>query len=407
MKKESSQSEVDKQKMVNLSEFDDDNYSVKSDSLAMACLGSKIRLSHKRNFEGLLSKVKGVDVKKFIDEDAPLKVSLTVKEYNILFSPESTKKVLDNFKSTARYYSKNSGFEVYDEKNLEGEPTYINVVDSIRVAGSGALEILFTRSVMPHLEEMKERALILDIRTYSQLNSKYSQKLFELFTDWRAKKVVFTRVDVVLIRKILAIPDSYSSYRIKKQILDPAIENIQDVTKLGVDYTSAKGKTGKAIKYFDFVVTGPGDEEASVVKQEVNENVLINKFEEWGVSDEQFQAIVDMRIEKGKPVIQSALDSFFKIMKKISEDVLTYNFEEVLDMCLNAGYCARLDKAWFIDEVKAGAEIRKRERAHQEQKGLEREARLNIVSEVPAELKSSGVTSPKDLLKKARQKNSD
>ncbi len=373
--------------MFDISEMDNVNYSVKSDVLATALLGDHIKPTYKRCFEGLLTKMKSVDVELFISEDKPLRVRLSPQEYNIMF-PRFNKGIPKVFEGAAAYYSQNSSLAVPQEENPE-KLRHINVVDSALVLPSGELEILFTRSILPHLSDVKKRLLVIDISQFGFLTSKYSQKLYETFSSWRLKCDIF-RADINYLRVILCVPPGYSDYKFRTLILDRSIKEINTKTTMRVSYNSEKGAKGKAIKYLTFIL---GLDDAEELENNQQDTLLlapelVNTFVSEGVTDKQFFAIVDLRLSHNKPTAQAAIESYIDKLVNISKKPETLDLEEILGMLLAQGWKGWPQLKYFINPSYTG-----KSRSNPKPK----------MAELPAE-KPDGVTSAIDMLKNARQK---
>jgi plasmid replication initiation protein len=382
--------EKDGQFSFDLPEFNDSNYSVKSDALAYAALGCKVKTVHKRTFEGLLSKINLVDVDDFIRNDKPLWVSLSILEYKMMFPRDS--RVVGIFKSAVAYYSKNSTVEVWEDGNYKAEPTYINVVDTARIAANGSIEFLFTRGIMPHLRDAQARFLVLDIREYSKLSSKYAQKMYEIISDWMALGLAANQIEIIAIRKILSVPVSYNNVRFMNLLLDVAINEINEKTQVIVAYTPVKGDFGKAFEFLSFTTTLkeiPLEEGEPEQLDILDEGV--NLYEDFGVTDAQFKTIVKMRVDKKRPVFQESLNEYFQVMVNISAAPDTLSFEDILSIVLMQGYVSTLKKEWFY--VNGQPPATKADTVQRKPK----------MAELPAE-KPDGVTSAIDMLKNARQK---
>lgn len=328
--------------------FNNEKYSVKSDILAVALLGDGIKPTYKRCFEGLLTKIKGIDVEAFILEDKPLRVRLSPQEYNLMF-PLNAKGVADVFENSAIYYSKNTTLAVPQED----DPTkleYINVVDSAKVVSSGELEVLFTRSILPHLSDVKRRLLIIDITQFGLLTSKYSQKLYETFSSWMSKADMH-RASIDFLRKVLNVPDGYSDYKFRTQLLNGALSEINRKTKMQVSYESEKGSRGKAIKYLTFVL-GVKDDVSSQVDllfTDDAEDVLVNGFSADGILDPMFFNIVNRRKSLGKPVDQAAIDAYIGKLVGISKKPESLPLQEIVGMILAQGWKGWPQQSHFID----------------------------------------------------------
>ncbi|MBD3843553.1 MAG: replication initiation protein, partial [Campylobacterales bacterium] len=301
-------------------EVDNSNYSVKSDSLAQAILGKHIKIVYKRVFEGLLSQIKSVNIREFIEMDKPLLVNLSPAEYKAMFPRDSRIETI--FKEAARYYSKNTTLEIPNDDDPDN-PVFINVVDKAHILPSGEIEVLFTRSILPHLDEVKDRLLVLDIRDFAALSSKYSQKLFELFTSW--KDTINTQVSVEKLKQILSVPDSYSTSRFCSLALDVAINEINEETSLIVSYEKKKGNRGKAIKYLVFTIYEKQDDNPSLSLEGLEENSkfpgLINTFKTSGIKDEVFFTVAEIRRdqEKPKPTNQESMNAYFRKVIEIAK----------------------------------------------------------------------------------------
>ena len=332
-------------------ELNDNNFSVKSDALANAALGAKISPNIKRCFEGLLSKISCIDLDEFIEKDKPLRVRLTQSEYRKTFP--KAKNVSDVFKKAKNYYGKNCQVEIW--KDGENEPELINVVDTAKILNNGTLEMLFTRGIMPHLKEVQGRFLILNISEFSNLSSKYSQKLYELSSAWAGNDCLYTRVEIDTLKKILSVPDSYNTFRFNKQILTPSTKEVSEKTTHKISFTLEKGDTGKSYKYIDFrveVEQKDSDEASGIEGESKQEAVAVNKWKDKGVTDLQYQTIIELRVQKKKPVFQGSMDEFFKVLEGISEEETTLDFKECVSYVVNHGYVGKLNKTWFLCEKK-------------------------------------------------------
>jgi plasmid replication initiation protein len=331
-------------------ELDDMNFSVKSDALANAALGAKISPNIKRCFEGLLSKISCLDLDEFIAKDKPLKVLLSQSEYRRIFP--KAKNVSDTFRKAKSYYVKKCQVEIWNENSEE--PDIINVVDTARILKDGSLEMLFTRGIMPHLKEVQGRFLILNISEFSKLSSKYSQKLYELSSAWAGNGCLYTRVEIDVLKKIMSVPSSYNTFRFHKQIITPSAEEISGKTPHKISFTLEKGATGKSYKYIDFKieVEKTKSEEDKGAEEAQTEVVTINNWKEKGVTDLQYQTIVELRVQKNKPVFQGSMDEFFKVLEEISKQETTLDFKECVSYVVNHGYVGKLYSTWFLCEKK-------------------------------------------------------
>lgn len=317
----------EKQLILNLPEFNDRSYSVKSDVLANAVLGYQIKTTYKRAFEGLLSKISTVDINAYIKEDKPLIVSLSPREYQQRFPRE--RNITKTFSETARYYQKNSSLEILypnDAGNI-GKEEYINVVDTARIKENGDIEILFTRGILPHLNDVRGRLLIMNIDEFGKLTGKYSQKIFEIFSAWLSKDVTINKVEIEWLRMILKVPESYNFSRFKKQILDISIKDIHEHTQVKVNYEAEK--EGRSFKYINFIISNKQQGEMDLISEDLD--LITNQFKEKGITDEMFFALKSRRESLGLASDQVGMNAACNILIKIAKMKDTLDLESVFD----------------------------------------------------------------------------
>jgi len=326
------QENKNQQMTFNLPEFDDRSYSVKSDILANAVLGSQIKTTYKRAFEGLLSKMTTLDINAYIKEDKPLRVSLSPKEYQQRFPRE--RNIKETFRETARYYQKNSSLEIIypNDAGNDGKEEYINVVDTATIRPSGEIEILFTRGILPHLNDVRGRLLIMNIDEFGKLTGKYSQKIFEIFSAWLSKDIVSNRVEIEWLRTILKVPQSYNFSRFKKQILDISIKDIHEHTQLQITILNIE-KQGRSFKYIHFSLSN-NEQEIDLINK--NLDLVTNQFRNQGITDEMFNDLKSRRESLGLTFDQPGMNASCKILIKISEMEHTHDLETIFDITISS-----------------------------------------------------------------------
>lgn len=334
-----SKDDVDGQMTFDIPEFDNTSYSVKSDSFAMSVLNAGIKPSYKRCFEGLLSKVTRMDVNDYIVNDKPLRVSLSPSEYNARFPRDAN--IRNTFRETAKFYQKNSHLEVIDPEDQDGEEKYINIVDTASIKPNGDLEILFTRGVLPHLNDAKSRLLIMDIDQFGKLGGKYAQKLFEVFSGWSKnnKDVIFqTKAEIDWFRKTLRVPSTYNFTNFKNSIFDSGIEEIHEKTDMRVEYSIIK--EGRKNKYFNISVSWFDETVAVQNKVDVEEgsSEVVNHFADKGFDDVMFQDLLDRRKQLGQPHDQAGMNAACRTLLRIANEPGTYSLDEILDMTISNGW---------------------------------------------------------------------
>jgi hypothetical protein len=342
--------------MFNIPELDDENYSIKGNSLAESVMGAKIKPVYKRCFEGILTKLKFVNIQDYIVNDRPLRIQLTQDEYRAMFPRDN--RITQIFIETARFYTRNTTLEIPSyNKNVPSK--LVNVVDTAQVLENGTLEILFTRGILPYLSNEQDKFLALDIREFSKLTSKYAQKLYELLTSWRMSddSGARYRVPVDLFMRIMSVPASYSQSQFFHQILSPAINEIVEKTSFVPTVFPERGSKGKAIKYYDFSVTVAlptdgafSDEPAELPVQK--EIPIENRFKHFGITDEMIATIVETKRSKDKPVSQFTVDSYLEMIINCAKRPDTHDLNDCLSIAISSGWIVPKCE-WLIDAEKA------------------------------------------------------
>lgn len=216
-----------------------------------ALFGAHVNPTYRNCVKGVLSKIKAMDINMSILHDTPLKVVLSPGEYQEMF-PCAEKSIADIFEESVKYYSEKTNLAVTLLKSLSGEK-HINVIDGAWVNEAGEIEILFTRSILPFLGDIKYRLNFIDVTEFNLLSNRYSQKLYEVFS--RASLVLETLcVEVDSIRALLKVPEGYSDYKLRTIIVLRAVKEINKKTKIQVLCSFEKGERGKAVKFIRFVI---------------------------------------------------------------------------------------------------------------------------------------------------------
>jgi len=395
------------QRRFDLPEINDNRFSVKSDLLARAVLGKQIRTVYKRCFEGALAKITSVDIDALIKDDKPLVVNLTQDEYRSRFPRESRLKKI--FTETALYYTKNTTIEVWlesggSEKELESAK-FINVVDSAEVMGDGSLEIMFTRSVMPYMKEIKDRLLVTNLEEFSDLTGKYSQKLYDIAGSCILNDAINYQIEIGALRKELSIPQSYTTSKFIKTIIKDAADEINEKTSFDIEFTALRGEFGKSLKYIIFTFRKIKDDAGDEV--EPYTGVAINTFSDHGLTYKNFKTILALRAEKSKPIIQASMDYFLGEVLEVSKLKETIGFEEIIKKIIMNGWVSTVDKNWYLVE-KRDKKAPKKETGEKKDKKpesvdedvarAEKEARDRVLYEKAKRSVPNGLTSPTDLL---------
>ncbi|NCN44489.1 MAG: replication initiation protein [Thiomicrospira sp.] len=343
-------------------EFENEDYSVKTDSFAIAVLNPGIKPVYKRVFEGLLTKMTGLDVQEYIDNDKPLRLSISASEYRAKFPRDAN--LRQAFHETASFYHKNTGLQIIHPEGSGQDNVWINIVDSARLKPNGDLEILFTRSVLPYLNDSQKRLLIMNIPQFGKLSGKYAQKLFEIFSSWlsESKDIFHTKTKVDWLRQVLGVPESYNFSTFKENIFDSSLDDIQEKTDMRVEYTLTK--VGRKFKYINFAIywvknetqesADTNEETQPIIEQSDPEPTeeLVNTFQDQGVSDALFFGLRNARKDCGFTIHQAAMDAACRLLINFSKREDTYDLDYIFNLTIAAPCWKNYQPKYYINDEK-------------------------------------------------------
>lgn len=104
--------------------------------------------------------------------------------------------------------------------------------------GNTKITIRFDECLKPHLIQLKEQFTALE-KCMIRMKSSYSQRLYEILKSYHYLGVARFSIDE--LRRKLYIDDEYSEYKyFKRDILEKAIKEINEITSIYVEYTEIK-----------------------------------------------------------------------------------------------------------------------------------------------------------------------
>lgn len=136
-----------------------------------------------------------------------------------------------------------------------------NKLDKIRLVSrqiyednQGTIEFTFTNEVMPLIFDLKSHFTTMILERFSELNSVYSLKLYELLCHANGMKKTKLSLSLEELRYYFNCTDTYSDWKdLKKWVIDPAIEEVSKKTDLSVTATFDRNggrKISSIIFYF-------------------------------------------------------------------------------------------------------------------------------------------------------------
>lgn len=137
-------------------------------------------------------------------------------------------------------------FKVHKVRTKSRWVSQITYIDEIAV-----VQLIFAPSVVPLVTQLERQFTSYQLKQVSQLNSKYSIRLYELLISWREVGKT-PQLDLGSFREKIGIgQDEYVVMSdFKKRVLEPAIKQINQYTDITVAYE--QHKQGRTIIGFSF-----------------------------------------------------------------------------------------------------------------------------------------------------------
>lgn len=115
----------------------------------------------------------------------------------------------------------------------------------------GKAIIKFSDDIMPYLTDFKEQFTKYKLRNISAFKRIYSIRLYEILTQYKALKSRILSVSD--LRILLELYEKYFEFKeLKRNVIDPSIEEINEKSDLLVDYKLIK--KGRSIDSIEFII---------------------------------------------------------------------------------------------------------------------------------------------------------
>jgi plasmid replication initiation protein len=149
---------------------------------------------------------------------------------------------------------------------------------------TGIIELWFSQLILPYLADLKSQFTRYDLSNISGMSSIYGIRLYELLMQWRTKGK--REIEISWLKERFEIANNYNSISdLKKYVINPAINNINNVSNLNVTHTYRK--TGRTVSHiiFEFnekkVASIPTPTSAKPQKNRKTDEVKIDNFEHF------------------------------------------------------------------------------------------------------------------------------
>lgn len=118
---------------------------------------------------------------------------------------------------------------------------YIAVFSSIRYnEQEGDFEFKITQEFKPYIEDVIKNFTVLELNKLSNLNSIYSQRLFEFVSKNKNLRTVVMNLDS--FKEYFKVPKSYSMCNIDQSIISVAVQEINNFTDFHVEIQKIKAQ---------------------------------------------------------------------------------------------------------------------------------------------------------------------
>jgi len=193
--------------------------------------GYKLSLNEQRL---ILSAISRLDGRKPLPRDGDF--TITAIEFADVFNVpiKQAYETLDN--AASRLYERD--IKTYDRKGNSRER--FRWVDYVKYwDGEGKVTLSFSKKIIPYLTLLHNQLTTYDLKQITQLNSAYAIRFYELLIQFKSTGEKF--ITLKKLKESLELTEQYSRfYNLKKRIIEPSIDNINQSTDLYVDWDVVK-----------------------------------------------------------------------------------------------------------------------------------------------------------------------
>ena len=128
--------------------------------------------------------------------------------------------------------------------------------ESVYQESMGSISMRFSTPMIPYLSQLTEQFTRYALSDVAQMTSAHAIRLYEILVQWRS--IGRREVEIEWLREAMQLEDRYSNIRdLKRWVLEPAIEQINEHSPLQVSWTQRKA--GRKITHlvFDYAPKKP------------------------------------------------------------------------------------------------------------------------------------------------------
>lgn len=200
------------------------NYLVSKENTLITSSRTELSLQQLRILAYLISKIKPGDAEGTIYEFDISEFLKVCGKDNNGFYYGSIKEDIKSIKDISSWIEVNPS---------TGEEVLFSWLDKVVIIRkTGKVRVSFHSSVTPYLFDLTDHFTVYNLRNVLCLSSKYSFRLYEIFTAYKYKKVYIVQIEE-LKKRIGA--ENYKLFgNLKQRILDPSVKEINEYTDLNV-----------------------------------------------------------------------------------------------------------------------------------------------------------------------------
>jgi len=156
--------------------------------------------------------------------------------------------------------------------------TYLEVGEEVKYytrwvsechVGNDRVTIYWCKGVLEHISQIKRDFTSVPLRILLECKSGNTARIFLMLKHEADILHNIFKIDVIKLRKILQIPESYSISDITRRVLLPAKKFINEYTDMEVDFSLVK--EGRKVKYVEWNIDYEGLEEKINEKKAIKE----------------------------------------------------------------------------------------------------------------------------------------
>ncbi len=225
--------------------------------------GYRLTLSEQRL---ILACIGQVDSRKSLTADQSFQFSAT--EFSDLFGISEDRSYSELQKTVQRLFDRYVIIRNPDPEHPTLEYTKTRWVSALDyIPSQGLVRLYFAPKIIPYLSELKKNFTSYKLDAIAQMTSIYAIRLYELLVQWKCTGK--REIDLAWLRKQFQIEDKYPAIKdLKKRVLEPAIQEINDHSDLWVTWTQRK--TGRKVTHLHFQFGRKTDTPVGLSKPQIN-----------------------------------------------------------------------------------------------------------------------------------------